>query len=175
MRIVIPGGSGQVGNILARHFHASGHEVTVLSRAVAMAEPWRVIQWDGVTPGDWIRHLEQSDVCINLAGRSVNCRYTRANRRSIRESRIRSTRLLNEVIKSLPRAPRLWINADTATIYRHSLDRAMNESGELGGAELEVSGVPVKSSRSSRYLALLDRRCEGVGRSVLFNPYTAYP
>src|SRR6185369_2573880 len=98
--------------------------------------PWRVVSWDGVTPGDWIAELEQSDVCINLAGRSVNCRYTAANRRTIFESRIRSTRLLNEVIASVKRAPRLWINASTATIYRHSLDRAMNETdGELGGKE----------------------------------------
>ena len=82
MKIVIPGGSGQVGHILARHFHAQGHAVTVFSRS-PQAAPWRVAPWDGVTPGDWIADLEQSDVCINLAGRSVNCRYTAANRRSI--------------------------------------------------------------------------------------------
>jgi uncharacterized protein len=140
MKIVIPGGSGQVGNILARHLHAHGHEVTVLSRAPRPApwRPalWRVVSWDGITPGSWIADLEQSDVCINLAGRSVDCRYTAANRRSIYESRIRSTRLLNEVIASLNRAPRLWVNASTATVYRHALDRAMNETnGELGGNE----------------------------------------
>jgi uncharacterized protein len=93
MKIAIPGGSGQVGQILARHFRARGHIVTVLSRHLYPA-PWRVISWDGVTPGDWTSHLEQSDVCINLAGRSVNCRYTAANRRAIYESRIRSTRSL---------------------------------------------------------------------------------
>ena len=135
MKIVIPGGSGQVGHILARHFHSQGHAVTVFSRRPRPA-PWRVVSWDGLTPGDWIADLEQSDVCINLAGRSVNCRYTAANRRAIFESRIRSTRLLNEVIASVKRAPRLWINASTATIYRHALDRAMNETdGELGGNE----------------------------------------
>ena len=80
--------------------------------------------------------LEQSDVCINLAGRSVNCRYNAGNRRAIYESRIQSTRLLNQVVSSLARPPRLWINASTATIYRHALDRAMTESdGELGGNE----------------------------------------
>jgi uncharacterized protein (TIGR01777 family) len=95
-----------------------------------------VVYWDGLTPGPWIADLEQSDVCINLAGRSVDCRYTAANRRSIHESRVRSTRLLNEVIASLSHAPRLWVNASTATIYRHALDRAMNEvDGELGGNE----------------------------------------
>jgi uncharacterized protein len=124
-----------VGHLLARYFHAEGHEVTVLSRHPKPA-PWRVVYWDGVTPGEWAAGLERSDVCINLAGRSVNCRYTAANRRSIRDSRIRSTRLLHEAIASLRHPPRLWVNASTATIYRHSLDRAMSESdGELGGNE----------------------------------------
>jgi hypothetical protein len=136
MKIVIPGGSGQVGTILARSFHARGHSVTVLSRNPAPA-PWRVAAWNGITPGDWIADLEQSDVCINPAGRSVNCRYTAANRRAIYDSRVRSTRLLNEVITSFGNGgPRLWVNASTATIYRHALDRAMNETdGELGGNE----------------------------------------
>src|SRR5262249_40375433 len=127
VRIVIPGGSGQVGGILARHFHALGHTVTVLSRDPRPA-PWRVAVWDGETPGDWDAELEDSDVCINLAGRSVNCRYGPANRFAIRESRVRSTRLLHEVMASLRHPPALWINASTATIYRHALDRAMDEA-----------------------------------------------
>jgi uncharacterized protein (TIGR01777 family) len=139
MKVVIPGGSGQVGQILARHFHARGDTVTVLSRNPCPA-PWRVVPWDGVTPGGWIADIEQSDVCINLAGASVNCRYTARNRRAIYESRIRSTRLLNEVLGSLNHGPRLWVNASTATIYRHAPDRPMNETeGELGGNE---PGVP---------------------------------
>lgn len=135
MKIVIPGGSGQVGRILARHFHQHGHTVTVLSRTPQPA-PWRTAAWDGITAGDWVGELQQSDICINLAGRSVNCRYNAANRRAIRESRVRSTALLNEVIASLNPAPRLWINASTATLYRHAVDRAMDEAtGELGGSE----------------------------------------
>ena len=139
MKIVIPGGSGQVGTVLARHFHRQGHAVTVLSRRPRPA-PWRVDLWDGLTPGAWVAEIEQSDVCINLAGRSVNCRYGPRNRRAIYESRIRSTLLLNDVIASLRQPPRLWVNASTATIYRHALDRAMDEaSGELGGNE---AGAP---------------------------------
>ena len=135
MRIVIPGGSGQIGRILARHFHAKGHSVTVLSRAPRSA-PWRVVVWDSLTRGDWIAELEDSNLCINLTGRSVNCRYTAENRRAILDSRVRSTLLLNEVIAALSHPPRLWINASTATIYRHSLDRPMDETtGELGGDE----------------------------------------
>jgi uncharacterized protein (TIGR01777 family) len=135
MKIVIPGGSGQVGQILARHFHARGHDVTVLSRHPHPA-PWHVRPWDGATRGDWISALDGAGLCINLTGRSVNCRYNAANRRAIYDSRIDSTRLLNEVFATLGHPPRLWINASTATIYRHALDRPMSEAdGELGGNE----------------------------------------
>jgi uncharacterized protein (TIGR01777 family) len=135
MKIVIPGGSGQVGTILARHFHASGHAVKVLTRAPRVTL-WRNVWWDGVTEGEWIDELEGSDVCINLAGRSVNCRYGQKNRRAIYDSRIRTTELLNRAMGGLRHPPRLWINASTATIYRHALDRPMDEAhGELGGSE----------------------------------------
>jgi uncharacterized protein (TIGR01777 family) len=135
LRIVIPGGSGQVGSLLARCFHAQGHRVTVLTRR-PKAAPWREAAWDGQTLGDWTTELEGSDVCINLAGRSVNCRYGAANRREIYDSRILTTRLLHEAIASLARPPRLWMNSSTATIYRHSMDTPMDEAnGELGGNE----------------------------------------
>jgi uncharacterized protein len=135
MKIVIPGGTGQVGRILARNFQSGGHTVTVLSRTPRPA-PWRTMKWDGLTRGAWVDQLERCDVCINLAGRSVDCRYGPENRRAIFESRIRSTLLLNEVIGSLKQPPRVWLNASTATIYRHALDRPMDEAGgELGGNE----------------------------------------
>lgn len=135
MKIVIPGGSGQVGQILARHFHANGDAVTVLTRT-PLPTPWRSIVWDGLTPGPWTTELEHSDVCINLAGRSVNCRYNPTNRRIIFDSRVQSTNLLNQVISSLNHPPSVWLNASTATIYRHALDRPMDEAtGELGGNE----------------------------------------
>jgi len=140
LRIVIPGGSGQVGQVLARYFQQRGHHVTVLTRG-PFAAPWNTVHWDGQTIGSWTEHLEGADVCINLAGRSVNCRYTPANRKAIYDSRIQTTRLLNEVIAALAEPPGLWLNASTATIYRHALDREtdrpMDEAtGELGGHEL---------------------------------------
>jgi hypothetical protein len=136
LKIVIPGGSGQVGHVLSRHFHEQGHQVIVLSRTPMLQSPWAVVVWDGKTAGRWVESLEGCDVCINLAGRSVNCRYHPANRKSIYDSRIDSTRLLDQVIRGLPEPPRLWINASTATIYRHALDRPMDEAtGELGGNE----------------------------------------
>ncbi|HZB88785.1 MAG TPA: TIGR01777 family oxidoreductase [Terracidiphilus sp.] len=135
LRIVIPGGSGQVGQVLAHFFHEHGHHVTVLTRG-PYAAPWNTVHWDGQSLGSWTEHLEGADVCINLAGRSVNCRYTAANRKSIYDSRIHTTRLLNEVIAGLADPPKVWLNASTATIYRHAFDRAMDEAtGELGGNE----------------------------------------
>ena len=141
LRVVIPGGSGQVGNALARHFQAAGHHVTVLTRSPYTA-PWQTVHWDGLTEGSWTETLDRADVCINLAGRSVNCRYNLHNRTEIYNSRILTTRLLGQVFARLANPPRLWMNASTATIYRHSLDQPMDEtSGELGGYELVSPGL----------------------------------
>jgi uncharacterized protein len=135
LKIVIAGGNGQVGKVLARYFHRRGDAVTVLARTTYLL-PWREIAWDGEGLGDWVRELEGTDVLINLVGRSVNCRYNAANRYAILQSRIQSTRLLGKAIAKLENPPRVWLNASTATIYRHAPDRAMDEAtGELGGHE----------------------------------------
>ncbi len=135
MKIVITGGSGQVGTILARHFHQEGNRVLVLSRR-AQNTPWTTCEWDGTTLGQWTAEVDGSDVWINLAGRSVNCRYNRQNRSDILNSRVRSTLVLHEAIARLETPPAVWLNASTATIYRHALDRSMDEAtGELGGDE----------------------------------------
>jgi uncharacterized protein (TIGR01777 family) len=120
MKIVIPGGTGQVGRMLARHFLEQGAQVTTLNREMQNLPA----------------KLEGADVCINLMGRSVNCRYNASNRKAIYESRVDTTRRLHEVLAGLKDPPRVWLNASTATIYRHALDRPMNErTGELGGNE----------------------------------------
>ena len=136
LRIVLPGGSGQVGQMLARSLQERGHFVTVLTRGPYTA-PWETVHWDGKELGPWVETLEGADVCINLAGQSVNCRYHEKNRRKIYDSRIRTTRLLNRAIAGLEYPPPVWLNASTATIYRHALDRPMDEAtGELGGGEM---------------------------------------
>jgi uncharacterized protein len=138
LRIVLSGGNGQVGNILARHFHAQGHTVIVLARK-GFAAPWRVVEWDGLTLGVWMRELENADAVVNLAGRNVNCRYNAAHRREIMDSRVHSTHVLGEAIAQLSAPPRVWLNSSTATIYRHAFDRAMDETtGEIGGNEPDV-------------------------------------
>ena len=97
MKIIIAGGTGQVGTILARHFDQNGHSVVVLSRSLQKT-PWRVVHWDGSTLGPWLDELDCSDVLINLASRNVNCRYTQKNRRAILDSRVLSTRALHQAI-----------------------------------------------------------------------------
>ena len=133
MRIVLPGGSGQVGSLLARHFQQQGHHVTVLTRGPYTAT-WQTVHWDGVSAGDWIATLDGADVCINLTGRGVNCRATAANRKAIYESRIHSTRLLGRVIASLAEPPRVWMNASAATINPRVLDA---EGVDLPVGEME--------------------------------------
>jgi uncharacterized protein (TIGR01777 family) len=138
MKIVIPGGSGQVGTLLARAFVADGHEVVVLSRNPGKA-PWRIVPWDAVTVGDWATEMDGADAVINLAGRSVNCRYTAENRRLILESRIESTRAVGRAIAGATRPPWVWLQASTATIYAHRYDAPNDEAtGILGGTEDHV-------------------------------------
>jgi hypothetical protein len=135
MKIVIPGGSGQVGTLLARAFHTAGHDVVVLSRQPRV-QPWRVSAWDGVSLGAWRREIDGADVVINLTGRSVNCRYNAENRRDILESRVQSTGVVGHAIAGATRPPRVWLQASTATIYAHRYDAANDErSGILGGDE----------------------------------------
>src|SRR5262245_48567542 len=107
-RLVLVGGSGQVGALLARHFQGSDREVCVVARTTFSA-PWRVVAWDAAHLGPWIDQLEGADVVINLAGRSVNCRYHRSNRGEILQSRVRSTELLGQAMRTLRNPPRLWL------------------------------------------------------------------
>ena len=136
MKIVIPGGSGQVGTVLARAFHERGDEVVVLSRTQTDALPWRVVAWDGETLGDWTAEIENANVVINLAGQSVNCRYTPQNRRVLIDSRVNSTRVVGQAIAQANNAPRVWLQASTATLYAHRFDAPNDEAkGLIGGSE----------------------------------------
>ncbi|ANS63373.1 NAD-dependent epimerase/dehydratase [Streptomyces lincolnensis] len=137
MKIVIPGGTGQVGAILNRALTAAGHEVVVLTRRPRRE---REIAWDGRSLGPWAAELDGSDVVINLAGRSVSCRYTQANLKAMMDSRVRSTEVVGEAVASAARPPRIWLQMSTATVYTHRFDASNDEiTGVVGGEE---PGVP---------------------------------
>jgi len=133
-KIVLAGGNGQVGTILRRHFDARGDRVIMLTRGASSQD--REITWDGRTLGPWAKEVEDADLLLNLCGRSVNCPYNAANRYAMIASRVESTAILGEAIRQAKHPPRVWMNASTATIYRHSFDREMDEeTGEIGGNE----------------------------------------
>jgi uncharacterized protein (TIGR01777 family) len=138
MKIVMTGGTGQIGAILARHYLTQEHDVVVIGRNIK-PQPWRMVLWDGETGSAWMREMNDADVVINLAGRSVNCRYSDENRREIVESRVRSTLAVGNAIANASRPPRLWLQASTATIYAHRYDAPNDEfTGVLGGDEPDV-------------------------------------
>lgn len=138
MKIVLPGGSGQVGTLLARHFHDDGHEVVELGRA-PRTMLWRTVPWDAKGEGPWWREIDGADVVIGLAGRSVDCRYTANNRRLIMDSRVDATRAIGHAIAAAAKPPRVWLQASTATIYAHRIDAANDEAnGLIGGSEPNV-------------------------------------
>ena len=91
VKVVIPGGTGQVGTALRRALRSDGHEVVVLTRRAAGEGQ---VSWDGERLGPWAREVDDSDVVINLAGRSVSCRYTKGNLTEMMRSRVRSARVV---------------------------------------------------------------------------------
>lgn len=134
MKIVIPGGTGQVGGVLRRALTAAGHEVVIISRGDG-------VRWDGRTQGPWAAELDGADVVVNLAGRSVSCRYTRENLDEMMRSRVESARVVGEAIARAERPPKVWLQMSTATIYAHRFDAPNDEaSGVIGGDEPQVPG-----------------------------------
>nr|HRP00205.1 NAD-dependent epimerase/dehydratase family protein [Flavobacteriales bacterium] len=133
--ILLAGGTGTMGRILQDHFVKHGWHVIVLTRQPDRHAKDSVtfLPWDGRTPGAWTRELERADVVVNLAGRSVDCRYTARNKALILNSRVDATHALGQAIERCTAPPKLWINLSSATVYRHAEDRPMDEdTGELG-------------------------------------------
>jgi uncharacterized protein len=135
MKIVVAGGTGQVGAVIARAFRDE-HEIVVLCRHPSANDLYRCVPWDGKTLGSWTDELNAADVVINLAGRSVNCRYQPRNRREILKSRVDSVRAIGRAIQEAKAPPRVWLQAATATIYAHRFDAPNDEfTGVIGGDE----------------------------------------
>jgi uncharacterized protein (TIGR01777 family) len=138
VKIVIPGGSGHIGTMLVRSLTDAGHEVVVLTRHPRHTGE---LGWNGRTLGPWASAIDGSDAVINLAGRSVNCRYTDANLREMMDSRVDSARVVGEAIAAARRPPGSWLQMSTATIYAHSLGQPHDEAtGVIGGSEPGVPG-----------------------------------
>lgn len=135
MKIVIAGGTGYLGKLLTEFYtKEKENQIYILTRNQKLNyDNVNFIQWDGKTKGYWTQYLEGTDVLINLTGKSVNCRYTKKNKKEIYESRLQSTAVLCEVVQSLKVPPNVFIQSSSATIYKHSEDTFMIEKdGEIG-------------------------------------------
>jgi uncharacterized protein (TIGR01777 family) len=140
-KIVLAGGTGYLGNVLAKYFRDKAKEIVILSRkAGEQGGNCRLVTWDAETPGAWTKELEGADLLVNLCGKNVNCRYTKEAKAEIFSSRLLPTELLGKVVAGLQNPPKLWINSASATIYRHAEDRPQDEeTGEIGtGFSVEV-------------------------------------
>ena len=173
MKVVIGAGNGFLGSRLAEHLVGKGAEVTILTRTPGKGE-----LWDGKSLGPWAATLEDADLLVNLAGRSVNCRYTPENKAEIYASRLDSTRVLGEAIAACKRPPRVWMNSSTATIYRHAEDRPMDEAtGEYGeGFSVDVAQkweqVFYESpTPNTRKIALRSAIVMGAGEGLAFDHF----
>src|SRR6266704_2697910 len=144
-RVVLAGGSGFIGSFL-REKIARDYDIVVLTRSPREdGGDIHQVQWDGRTVGEWTRELDGARGLINLAGRSVHCRYNERNRREILESRVDSTRVLGEAIARCNKPPQVWLNASTATIYKHTFDRLMDEAtGEIGATPEAKDAFSIK-------------------------------
>ena len=133
-KLIIAGGSGYLGRTLSTYFQKQGYAIVVLTRHHRLDQQGiRYVKWDGKALGYWVKELEGATALINLNGKSVDCRYTDANKELIYDTRIDATHVLGEAIRSLTHPPKVWINAASATIYRHAEYRDMDEdTGELG-------------------------------------------
>jgi len=180
-RIILAGGSGFLGTLLANHFKALGWDVLVLTRQPKpCTDGVREIAWDGETLGSWAAELEGAEAVVNLCGKSVNCRYTASNRKLLVESRTLPTRVLGEAIAQCKVPPRVWLNSSTATIYQHTFGPAWDERGLVQGTpeakdkfsiqiaemwerEFEKAGTP-----RTRKVVLRSAMVLGYGRNSVF-------
>lgn len=133
-KIIIAGGTGFLGKMLSEHFANHNYEVVVLSRSDrTSAGNISYVKWDGEHLADWKSELEGAKALINLCGKSVDCRYTASNKKSIYDTRLNSTKVLGKAINTCAKPPEVWVNSSSATIYRHAEDRDMDEeTGEIG-------------------------------------------
>jgi uncharacterized protein len=148
-RIILAGGSGLLGRALARHFTAAGWETVILRRALSAKHTGaREVLWDARSFSQWAREIEGADALVNLTGRTVDCRYTSKNRHDIMQSRVESTRVIGQAVALCDQAPSVWLNASTATIYKHTYGPAWTENGEMGATPRAKDSFSVEVARA---------------------------
>ena len=138
-KIVLAGGTGQIGTALCKFYAERAEKIIILSRSDnRQKRNLYYVKWDAKTLGPWAKELDNADMLVNLCGKNVNCRYTEKNKKEIFDSRTDSTRVLAAAIASCVHPPKLWMQSASATIYRHSDDRSMTEKDGVIGTGFSV-------------------------------------
>jgi uncharacterized protein len=136
--VVLAGASGFIGGYFRARFGQDGWTVRTIGRKGARSSPSATWDDDDVRLA---RVLDGAELLVNLAGRSVSCRYSKRNKAAILSSRLDTTRALGRALALCPQPPSTWLNASTGTIYRNAVDHPQSErDGELGtGFSVDVA------------------------------------
>ncbi len=175
--VVIIGANGFLGRYLCRHFIRNGREVVAIARhRKGWSGDGMFLEWDGKTQGPWTYALEGAELVINLAGRSVNCRYNAENRDEIIRSRVEATETIGRAIAECRVPPKLWLNASTATWYRHAEDRPQDEwHGEAGeGFSHQVARAWEDAFFAAKVPAVTRKVALRIGMVLANEPDTVY-
>jgi hypothetical protein len=136
MKIVIAAGTGFLGKGLEKYFSERNHEVIILTRNPKKSNH---VFWDSKNIGDWLSYVDGCDVLVNMAGKSVDCRYNEKNKKEILDSRIDSTNVLHEALANCKVPPKIWMNSSSATIYIHAETQDMDENTGIIGDDFSMN------------------------------------
>lgn len=145
-RVVIAGGSGSLGRLLAARLADLGHDVRIITRHRDPRLPFDQVVWDGRTVAGWADVLQSDDAAgvalVNLAGRLVDVRPTSANIIDLQRSRVDSTRALVEASRELDRPLVRWVQASTTAIWSDAGEQRVTEATPLPEPGLpQMTGV----------------------------------
>jgi uncharacterized protein (TIGR01777 family) len=180
--LIIPGGAGYLGRHLAHYFTQHNYNVIILTRhpnpCAADTKDIHHLPWDGRTLGPWAAAFDNAHAVINLAGRTVNCRYTVKNKQEIYDSRLLSTAVIGRAIAAAKNPPKTWLNSSSATIYRDARDRPMDEAtGDIGqGFSVDVcqkweQALSDAQTPHTRKIALRSAMVFGPGKGGVFEAF----
>ena len=170
--VLIAGGKGFLGQSLQAYFQELGFCVRILTRH---PQKQNEVYWDGQNLGDWIAEIEWADILINLAGKSVDCRYTEANKKAIIDSRVDSTHILAVAIKKAEHKPQIWLNSSSATIYVHAESTGMTEDQGVIGDDFSMNVCKAWEKEFFKHDLQHTRRVALRTSIVLGNDGGAYP
>ncbi len=162
-KIVIPGGTGYLGQALTRALVARGDEVVVLTRGRTQSyDGWRAVSWDARMLGDWVQELEGADAVVHLSGRRVDTRSTRRNIDDLISSRVGPVGTVGRAVRACSNPPPVWVQSSSLAIFGHGGEQVIDESTTPTGiGPREMVTVCLAWESAFRHASV------GIGRTVL--------